>query len=337
MKYKKISNNENAIEIDGKVVLSFDPRYKEYLKWRDENPDLEKQLIEELEQEIENKRLYNNGAPHVELDENGDRQGKCLFYYENGNKKWEGDYKDDVVNGELIQYREDGKISSKEIFKGEEIMGPYKYYHGNGNLRQSGCIKNHRKEGEIISYWENGNLQTIEAFHNGLREGDLKRYTEDKKIIMSGKYTGNYKSGKWTWYYMNGRKMKQDLYKISVGFPVPTLKKRTNWLENGKKISEVERDGILNHGSYIVWYKNGNKKEHRSYDGHKLQGKWMSWHINGVKRAEGNMKYGMIQGKWIFWYHNGKRELECEFDFGNPIGTAKIYHDNGLLKQEVKL
>ena len=31
MKYKKVPNNENAIEIDGKVVLSFDPRYKEYL------------------------------------------------------------------------------------------------------------------------------------------------------------------------------------------------------------------------------------------------------------------------------------------------------------------
>ncbi len=38
-KYKKVPNNENAIEIDGKVVLSFDPRYKEYLKWRDENFD----------------------------------------------------------------------------------------------------------------------------------------------------------------------------------------------------------------------------------------------------------------------------------------------------------
>ena len=52
MKYKKVINNENAIEIDGKVVLSFDPRYKEYLKWRDENPDLEQQLIVELKLEI---------------------------------------------------------------------------------------------------------------------------------------------------------------------------------------------------------------------------------------------------------------------------------------------
>ena len=30
--YKKIPNNENAIEIDGKVVLSFDIRYKKYAR-----------------------------------------------------------------------------------------------------------------------------------------------------------------------------------------------------------------------------------------------------------------------------------------------------------------
>ena len=66
MKYKKVPHNKNAIEIEGKVVLSFDTRYKEYLQWKDENPDLEQLLVDNLKQEIENKRLYNNGAPHVE-------------------------------------------------------------------------------------------------------------------------------------------------------------------------------------------------------------------------------------------------------------------------------
>ena len=63
-RYKKVPNNENAIEVDGKVVLSFDPKYKEYLKWKDENPELEQELLNEIGQEIENKRLYNLGAPH---------------------------------------------------------------------------------------------------------------------------------------------------------------------------------------------------------------------------------------------------------------------------------
>jgi hypothetical protein len=64
MKYKKIPNNDNAIEIDGKVVLSFDPRYKEYLEWRDKNPKLEKELIKKLDREIEGKKLYNAGMAH---------------------------------------------------------------------------------------------------------------------------------------------------------------------------------------------------------------------------------------------------------------------------------
>ena len=49
VKYKKVPNNKNAIEIDGKVVLSFDPRYKKYLKLKDKNPELEERLIDNLE------------------------------------------------------------------------------------------------------------------------------------------------------------------------------------------------------------------------------------------------------------------------------------------------
>ena len=54
IKYKKVPNNENVIEVGGKVILSFDLRYKQYLKWIDENPDLELQLIDDLEQETKN-------------------------------------------------------------------------------------------------------------------------------------------------------------------------------------------------------------------------------------------------------------------------------------------
>ena len=78
--YKKVPNNKNAIEIDGKIVLSFDSRYKEYLKWRDDNPDLEKELIVEVETEIEIKRLYNNGAPPIDGN-------VYTWYKENGQKK----------------------------------------------------------------------------------------------------------------------------------------------------------------------------------------------------------------------------------------------------------
>ena len=75
--------------------------------------------------------------------------------------------------------------------------------------------------------------------------------------------------------------------------------------------------------------------DYRSLNG--FYGEWIDYHSNNKERAKGNMLYGMMDGKWMFWYHNGVKELECEFDFGNPIGSTKIYHDNGVLKQELKL
>ena len=143
MKYKKVSNNENAVEIDGKVVLSFDPRYKEYLKWKNNNPNLEQLLVEELELEIENKRLYNNGSPHETLDESGRRQGKCVFYYDSGIKKWEGIYKDGLMHGKMtIYYEVSGEVYLKATFDNGKEDGNWKYYNEDGTLRKEEIYKN---------------------------------------------------------------------------------------------------------------------------------------------------------------------------------------------------
>ena len=109
VKYKKVPNNDNAIEIDGKVVLSFDPKYKEYLKWKDENPDLEQQLKDELERKIEVGRLYNNGAPHI-------KDNIYTWYHDNGIVHMIAEMKDDKNHGEVIQYSKNGIIVSKENF-----------------------------------------------------------------------------------------------------------------------------------------------------------------------------------------------------------------------------
>ena len=123
--------------------------------------------------------------------------------------------------------------------------------------------------------------------------------------------------------------MKEEFYEKA------SLKKVIDWYENGQRASEVERDGALNHGNYIVWYENGNKKEHRIYKRHQLNGKWTGWYINGIKRIEGNVKYRKMEGKWTFWWPNGKKECECEFALGVPYAGAKVWHNNGVLKKKI--
>jgi antitoxin component YwqK of YwqJK toxin-antitoxin module len=338
IKYKKIPHNNNAILIRGVdyIILSFDPKYKEYLNWREENPKLEKEITTEVEQYIRITELYNNGAPHVELDENGDRQGKCLFYYENGNLKWEGEYKDHILHGELIQYRENGTIKSKEEFVNGVHIGKYEYYHLNGEPRQTGTIKEpNRQHGEIKTFWISGNLYRIDNFNYGVRHGKMVTYEVDgKSILQSGQYENNYRVGDWFVYYVGN----ENKIKRTETYDNSALVKVIDWNENSQKVSE----GIKSNGGYdiwrnIAWYENGVKKHDTNYKNNKLDGSWTEWYMNGQKRSEGNMKFGTMDGNWVFYYHSGNKELECEFALGNPFLEAKIYHDNGVLKEELKL
>ena len=324
VKYKKIPNNENAIEIDGKVVLSFDTRYKEYLKWRDNNPELEKKLVVELEQDIKNNELYNNGVPHV-VDK------RSMWYREDGTLKINAEMKGDKYHGRVIQYTKSGTIKSNENFVNGDPTGKYKYYYENGNLRQSGCITNTFKNGEILSYHKDGTSKSLETYILGIRSGPQKYFYEDGIVSHEGKYKDNIRVGLWTWFWPNGEKLKEEQYVNKVLYQV------SEWQDDGTVIAVKKYNNELLNGKSIFYHHNGNKSSVKTYKDGKLYGEYIDYFITGEKRSTGNMLYGMMDGKWMFWYHNGVKELECEFDFGNPVGSAKIYHDNGLLKEEVTL
>ena len=165
MKYKKVPNNENAIEIDGKIILSFDPKYKEYLSWRDENQDLEKKLVEDLNREVEKKRLYNTGMPHKDSN---------IW-------KW---YNRD---GQLILTcgMEDGKKS------GEETA-----YYSNGKLRSIFCYENDIRSGKSKTWHESGKKESESSYKYGLREGKSLFYDKDGNKEMECYYVNGIIDGK---------------------------------------------------------------------------------------------------------------------------------------------
>ena len=451
MKYKKIPNNENAIEIDGKVILSFDPKYKEYLKWQKENPDLEKKLVKDLNKEVNNRRLYNNGAPHVKKSESGLREGKAtyydengvktleshykngildgemrvyrngiletmetytdgertgkytyfgsdgkkltegfynagkdnglkkvwflgtenlqytetfnndilhgsakyyesdtgklgsegnykngkkdgvwIFYFKNGNKKWVGNYKDDQISGELIQYEENGIIISKENYEDGKLVGKYEYYHDNGRLRLTGELLDGKDNGEKISYWSNSNKKSVENFKMNIKNGTEEQYYIDGQLSTKGEWSEGYKDKTWVWYYPDGTKMREENFDYKI------LSSIAEWEEDGNPRSSKSYTGEILNGECILYGKNGNMSRYETYRDGKLHGKFIDYYVNGNKRAEGTIQSEMMVGVWNFWFHNGKKELECEFKLGQISDGATIYHDNGLVKQVIE-
>jgi antitoxin component YwqK of YwqJK toxin-antitoxin module len=179
MKYKKVPNNENVIEIDGKIILSFDSRYKEYLKWREENPNLEEQLIDELKREIENTWLYNNGAPHKE-----------------GNVwKW---------------FHKNGQLSLTCEIKNGKKDGVEKGFYDNGDMRSIIHYKNGKKHGKLKSYHQYKDLvvrsNRVETYKDGKPYGEYIDYHLNNKERAKGNMLYGMMDGKWIFWYHNGNK-----------------------------------------------------------------------------------------------------------------------------------
>jgi antitoxin component YwqK of YwqJK toxin-antitoxin module len=140
-KYKKVPNNESAIEIDGKVVLSFDPRYKEYLKWREENPKLEQELVVE-------KFTENIDDDYLEVEIPKRKSKDFEFYWKNGNIMAEGNFVGNLkVDGQWLWYYENGNIRSKVNYRYGFKYGLFQYYYKNGNIKVQGKYKKDKRNG----------------------------------------------------------------------------------------------------------------------------------------------------------------------------------------------
>ena len=138
-KYRKIPFNKNAIEIDGKVILSFDSRFKEYLKWKEKNPDLEQKLDDSLEEErkiLLNKKKSSR-KPHPAY----------TFNWKNGNKMVYGNFRGDKIEGIWKWYYENGNIQSEINYVGGFKEGLFKLYYKNGNIKVQGRYKKDKRNG----------------------------------------------------------------------------------------------------------------------------------------------------------------------------------------------
>jgi antitoxin component YwqK of YwqJK toxin-antitoxin module len=308
IKYKKVQNNVNAIEINGKVVLSFDEKYKEYLIWKVNNPLLEQQLQRNLELEIECERLYNNGAAHKE-------DGIWRWYNEEGTlilkvKAYSDEERFDEksqfpVDGEYEAWYDDGQREYIGLVKNDKEDGKWTYWFDNGKKRFEGTYKNGLSHGEWIYWYDDGSKWYSVLFKKGKEEGKYEQFSEgiETTVIVDGQYKNGKKDGMWTHYYENEQKSYEVFF--------------INGKEDGKK---------------TWWYNSGDLEKEQIYDKGKLSGKYVTYYRNGGVRSRGKMLNGEMEGRWVFNFHNGEKELESNFVSGTPVGTVTMWHDSGVEK-----
>ena len=112
-----------------------------------------------------------------QTDSKGRRQGLWADFYANGQKRYEGEFKNDKCKGTFRYYDEQGNLKATNEFdkSGEKALN--KTYAPNGRMIATGYYVNQKKEGEWRYFdKETGQLLLVEDNTNGKVNGWSRLY-----------------------------------------------------------------------------------------------------------------------------------------------------------------
>ncbi len=109
------------------------------------------------------------------------REGPWAFWFENGNKKSAGAYKNGKRDGAWLARRENGTATWKGTFENGERHGPWTFWYESGKKKSEGAAKNGEKNGPWTSWYENGKKKSKGSYKNGRKDGPWTYWLENGK------------------------------------------------------------------------------------------------------------------------------------------------------------
>jgi antitoxin component YwqK of YwqJK toxin-antitoxin module len=187
------------------------------------------------------KEFYPNGQLKSVISYKGDlRNGPAVWYYEDGGKMLECNYKNDELDGLSIRYQPvNGKIERKDFYV------------------------NGKKSGQSIVYDKTGFKSSLENYTNDTLNGHYEQYYPDGSILLCGRFAMGQYDSVWNYYddkgllvgkgdfvkgngvlrgfFWNGKLKREINYKNSVKDGIDTW-----YFQNG----QIERQILFSEGKY---------------------------------------------------------------------------------------
>ncbi len=215
-------------------------QYKELFKDKNLNTRPDAEIV----------RLTEEGKIN-QTDDKGQKQGKWMKVYPNGNTAYEAYFENNKPVGELKRYHENGKLSALLIYNEKGDTAIAKFYNEKGSLISEGKYTGKKKTGRWVYY--NNNVKVKEEnFKNDSLHGDQIIFYDNGKIFDKKTYDNGTQTGLWLKYHKNGQVF---------------LKAR---IENGKM-----------EGPMLRYYKNGKIEVKGQYKNDLKDGKWIFYDENG--------------------------------------------------------
>ena len=94
----------------------------------------------------------------------GRLNGDACYYYQNGNIKWKGCYKDGFISGKWEYRDEEGRIKYVVNYKYDTLEGQFISYHPNGMIKEKGSYINNSRTGEWTVYSQKGKISNRKCY-----------------------------------------------------------------------------------------------------------------------------------------------------------------------------
>ncbi len=296
--------------------------------------------------------------------------GKSLYFYQNGNLKVEGMYKNNRPSSVWKYYYESGNLKQTISYSSDSTSFS-QFFYENGLLKKEGYFLNHLKDSLWTYYYESGKPLKKGLYKKNFQDKNWDYFFEDGKqkaialyntgigiyteyfygggIKMTGSVLENETDGIWTYYYENGNVKATGFEKNGVKngdwkyfYDNDTLASRGNYI-NGTKQGDwnfyhrnglLSSQGLMNEGLRDGYWKLFNEDGGFKADASLINGTgaYKEYYPNNKLKVTGNLKSDKNEGKWMYYYEDGS--VEGEADFENGVGKYTEYYQSGEVKMK---
>jgi len=188
-------------------------------------------------------------------------------YYDNGQLKVLGKFKDGVREGQWFSYHNNGQIENEMNYKNGKANGLWRGYYKTGEIKVEFYCEDGKFHGDMVGYYKNGQPAEKSKYNKDLLNGNSILYFKDGTIKSLGEYKNDIRYGKWVDYFENGQPWVEVAYYDTTGYVIIV----NSWDRNGK-----------------LTLKSGN-------------GLYIDYYDNGKKYSQGIFLYGKPNGEWVYF------------------------------------
>ncbi len=287
----------------------------------------------------------------------GIEDGSYTEWYENGDKKAEGQYSKGYMHGIFYTFfDQDEVVQEKRIYNKNRLVEQYVYSFNN-------VLLSDYKDGKETVYPVNGEVvitrngrKIISMYKNGVKDGVEKEMYSNGELCSETYYKANEKHGSHKVYYESGELNTEETYadgklngtstKLNKGGLKSGEYNYVNgrydgvikeWYADGKMWKEIAYTNGTKNGSEKSWYKNGQPAKENVYAMGKLT-KCMEWYDDGKKwkeSTEGTLENGDVVVHYQSWYTNGNKAEEYQRYNGQKHGLYEKWYSNGQKSTEI--